>query len=48
MVPRPSLQSRDDIAMAPPSSVMRFVLAAGSLMSVFAFAAVLAGELLGG
>ena len=46
MVHRPIPPSTDDSAR--PVSPMRFVLATGSLMSLFAIASVWVGELLGG
>lgn len=38
----------DDTALQPRPAVMRFVLATGTLMSLFAGASVWVGELLGG
>jgi hypothetical protein len=48
MVNRPIASLPDDSAARSSSSTMRFVLATGSLMSLFAAASVWFGELLGG
>lgn len=48
MVHRPLPSPADEAAKQPPPAVMRFVLATGSLMSLFAVASVWVGELLGG
>lgn len=48
MVHRPLPPPVDEATNQPPPAVMRFVLATGSLMSLFAVASVWVGELLGG
>lgn len=48
MVHRPLPPPDDDTAPQPRAAVMRFMLAIGSLMSLFAVASVWIGELLGG
>jgi hypothetical protein len=48
MVNRPVAIVSDDTANQPSPSTVRFVLATGSLMSLFAVASFWIGELLGG
>lgn len=48
MVHRPLPPPDDESALQPQPAVMRFMLATGSLMSLFAVASVWVGELLGG
>lgn len=48
MLHRPIVPELDDVATPPPYSVIRFLIATGSLMSLFAAVAVWFGKLLGG
>lgn len=48
MVQRPVALATDDSTEALPSAPLRFVLATGSLVSLFAIASVWIGGLLGG